>query len=838
MMFRTTPIAAAAALLSASLLSGLAQAQTAPAAPAAPRNEARDAAASPETVIVTATRRNEAASKIPFNITAITEEVLREENITDIKKLIAQSPAISAPENPARFADSVTVRGLNVSPVNANNLEYFARSTLAYYLDDTALPNIGLRIKDIARVETLLGPQGTLYGAGSLGGTVRYITHKPRLDKTEGKINTSFWQVKNGGLSNDTDAMLNLPLGKTLALRASVARLDEKGWIDRLSNPPWRTGADAWTTQPTPGKSVYADDNWQKVDTARVALLWQITPVLKLQLSHASQDQLANGTGGASRLPLGVANGRTAAERDAAWKDPNLTLATLPCAPNCAYQSEAATPFAVNDHTILSRYPEFADRRFKMNTVDLDWDLGFAALHSSTSQYTDARVGQGDYASQGWSFYAPEGPILAGYDLGGSVTSDRSANVTFNNAYKGLSHETRLMSKGDGRWDWIAGFFHARDKRNLRFSEVLPGMDNYINAPGGVGKVTASPLPDQGYSEDLGSDYRETALFGELGLRITPQWRVGAGARLFKYEDTATVNIVDWAGGAVDRQYTATGGESGKAYYKLNTSYQWTPELLTYATFSQGYRRGGSNPFRDRTAPRIVADDAKEYQPDSTDNIEIGAKGYLFERRLYIETGLYQINWNNTQTYRSQDVSGFPVNGTANGPDAVSRGWEFSARWKLSNAWQLSYSGATTEAKWAATKTHCIYTNATECRTWAEGGLLGGAPKWKHNLNARFQHTFDNDLYLSATLGARHVGAMQSGRSDSPADNATTSRLPANTRYNASVNLAGDKWSVQLWLSNLTDERALVSTQAAGIMGPRDIYAQPRTMGVNASYAF
>ncbi len=704
---RPTPVAAAAALL---MFASAAQAQTAPtqdtSTSTASTQETRRTSAAPETVTVTATRRNETAAKVPFNITAITEEVLREENITDIKKLIQQSVGINAPETSARFADSVTVRGLNVSPVNANNLEQFVKSTLSYYLDDTPLPNIGLRIKDIARVETLLGPQGTLYGAGALGGTVRYITNKPRLGKTEAKINTGFYQVKDGGVSNDTDVMFNLPLGDSVALRASLSRLDEKGWIDRISNPPWRTGNFAWTTKPVAGQNVYEDDDWQKVDGGRVSLLWQVKPGLQVLLAVTSQDQLAHGTSAVSRLPLAVANARTLAERDLAWKNPQWEAKDQPCFPNCTYKTESQSPYAVNDHSILSRYPEYADRKLRMSSIDIDWDLGFANLHSSTSKFKDSRIGQADYASQGWSFYAPESPILGGFDVGGRITTDRSATMSFDNTYSGTSHETRLTSKGDGAWDWIAGIYHTSQKRNLRFSEFLPGLDAYL----GRDKAAKSPSVDEGYAEDLGSKYTETAVFGEVGYRITPQWRVNLGARTFKYDDTANVLIVDYAGGAVDNQYTASGGGDGKAYYKLNTSYQLSENLLGYATFSQGFRRGGTNPFRDRGTTRIVTAEAKEYQPDSTDNVELGLKGYLFNRQLYLETALYQIDWKNPQTYRSQDVSGFPVNGTANGPDAQSKGWEFSARWKVSNAWQLSYSTATTEGKWVDTKTHCAST--------------------------------------------------------------------------------------------------------------------------------
>lgn len=145
-----TPVASAVCLLALAAARSPAAAQSA------------SGASEPQQVIVTANRRDEAAHRVPINISALSEDELREQNITDAKKLVAASDAINAPGNSARYADSVTVRGLNVSPVNANNLEQFIRSTLAWYLDDTMLPHLGYRIKDIARVETLLGPQGTL----------------------------------------------------------------------------------------------------------------------------------------------------------------------------------------------------------------------------------------------------------------------------------------------------------------------------------------------------------------------------------------------------------------------------------------------------------------------------------------------------------------------------------------------------------------------------------------------------------------------------------------------------------------------------------------------------
>ena len=811
-------------------------AQAAPPPAAAPQDasevtdtaaESKRKTAEPERVIITGTGRATSASKVPFNATAIGEEALRENNITDVKSLIQQSIGISAPENSARFADSVTVRGLNVSPVNANNLEQFVKSTLSYYLDDTPLPNIGYRIKDVARVETLLGPQGTLYGAGSLGGTIRYITNKPRLGKVEARINTSFYQVKDGGLSNDTDVVVNLPIGDSVALRASVARLDEAGYTDRISNPPWRTGTNAWTTKPDSAVNVYKDDDWQKVNSGRISALWRVAPGIDLTFAHTRQDQLAHGTSGVSLLPLGVANARTPAERDNAWQNPGRRLAQFPCQPNCAFTNESQAPVAVDKQTIISRYPEFADRQFEMNSFDLDWDLGFANLHSSTSNFKDGRQGQADYASQGWTFYFSFG------DLGGRITTDRSAYMTFDNTFKGFSHETRLTSKGSGPLSWIAGIYYTEQDRNFRFSEVLPGMDAFL----GTRKAQKSPLPDVGYSEDLGSQYKETAVYGELSYKVMPKWTVTGGARVFNYDDTGLGKIIDYAGGFVDSDTTATRGDDGKSYFKLNTSWQATEDLLGYLTFSQGFRRGGTNGFKNLPGLPVL-ESTQQYQPDSTNNLEFGIKGYLFDRRLYIETAVYQIDWKDVQTYVAQLINDFPVNGTTNGPDARTRGFEFASRYRINDMFSATYSTNTTDGEWTGTKTVCLYANNTACRTWAEGGKLGGAAKWRHNVGVRFNSTLDNDMYVWGGLTARHVGKVQIDRADSQIANATAPKYDAYTTYALNAGLSWGQYDASLWVRNLTNVQSLRSSQAAGIMGFRGIYGTPRTVGLNFSYRF
>jgi iron complex outermembrane recepter protein len=287
----------------------------------------------------------------------------------------------------------------------------------------------------------------------------------------------------------------------------------------------------------------------------------------------------------------------------------------------------------------------------------------------------------------------------------------------------------------------------------------------------------------------------------------------------------------------VDSDYTRSSGVKSKSYFKFNTSYQFGDDLLGYATFSQGFRRGGTNGFKDQGTKK-VSDENAAYQPDSTNNFEVGLKGYALNRMLYVEADVYQIDWKNVQTYRAQDVNGFPVNGTANGPGARSRGFELSTRYKLNDNWQATYSTTTTQAEWTGTVVNCLYAgNATaECRTWSKGGKLGGSPKWKHNFGARFNTYLDNGTYLWASLSGRYTGPIAIDRADSPTE--SVRQRPAYTLLNANTGVSFGNWDANFWIQNLANKRAEVSAQEQGIMGARITFATPRTMGVNVTYNF
>ncbi|WP_374661387.1 TonB-dependent receptor [Inhella sp.] len=783
---RPSLVALAAALV-------LAGAHAQQAAPQPSAEEAKKKAQQLETVVVSAGKRNEAAHRLPYNVTAIGEQQLRDEGITDLKKLIQASPAIEAPPNSARFTDSVTVRGLNISSVSANNIEWFARSTLSTYLDDTALPMVGIRIKDIARVETLLGPQGTLYGGGALGGTIRYITNKPQLGKFLGRVSTDFFKVTGGGLSNDTDLMINAPLGEKFALRISLANLNDKGYTDRFAGKP-PTLTSNITPKPDASKVLYEDDDWYKARTARAQLLWQPTNNLELRLAHTWQDGTAHGTSGGQLTPASGSPARYTA------------------------------PLVWDKQTVLSPYPEFTDRDISLTSLDLDWRLpGLGRLHSSTSTYKDTRIGQADYLGTGSFFYGDLG--YSRYRLGSSSWSGNTAYITYDNRNKGWMHETRLVSE-PGVVSWIVGVYFSDQEKSNQFSEWLPTLP------------TRSARADEGYMENLASQYKETAIYGEATWKPTDKLALTAGARLFSFKDDATTQVEDYAFDLVTGTIKNNEKESGKSYFKLNASYQLSEDFLTYATFSQGFRRGGANGFRG-VGGKDVNPNVRGYESDSTDNIEVGTKGYLMDRQLYLQANVYRVTWKDPQTYFSQDIDGFPVWGTTNGPDARSEGLEFQARWKVIPAVELAMASTYTRGEWDDTKEVCLYANNSECRTYAKGGKLGGSAPWKHTLRARWSGDFlDHSVY--ASLGARYVGVKASDRGDDPADRPF--EYKSYTTWNLSAGIGKGAWDFNASISNLLNNRELVSFQGTSAVasrtGLRGIYLAPRTFSFGATYRF
>ncbi len=190
----------------------------------------------------------------------------------------------------------------------------------------------------------------------------------------------------------------------------------------------------------------------------------------------------------------------------------------------------------------------------------------------------------------------------------------------------------------------------------------------------------------------------------------------------------------------------------------------------------------------------------------------------MLDQVLYLQADVYRIMWKRSQTYFLQVINDFPVWGITNGPDALSQGFEWNGRLNL-GSWQCGLGSTYNTAKWDKTRTLCLYTDNSVCRTFEKGAVLGGSPNWKHVASVRWETELDNGIGLDASAKMRRLGKKPSDRGDSP-DATVFTYQPTNT-LNAAVGLRWAGWEAQLWAENLRDNCELVSFKGTSTVGNR-----------------
>ena len=332
-----------------------------------------------EVIQVTATRRSKAVEEIPFNISAISGKAIEEANIIDAQELLREMPGITVPDNGARLSENnngITIRGLNVNP-SATDSAFLSDPTVSTYVGNTPI-FANFILKDINRVEVMRGPQGTLYGSGSLGGTVRYILNEPDTSEISGKVDMSYGATDGSDGNNMSfDGMLNLPVSDTVAFRFNLGKIDNDGVIDYANvfatdanNIPLAENGD--TVYGAPIYKNVKDADTVDMSYVRASALYQPNDDFKVVLSHMSQE----GEYGGRRQETSGPDG---------WGE---------------YYDE---------YEIGAVLLEPAENESQFTSLEIEYDLGFATLSSSTSMYDRDYIGTSDntgfFASKGWLYW-------------------------------------------------------------------------------------------------------------------------------------------------------------------------------------------------------------------------------------------------------------------------------------------------------------------------------------------------------------------------------------------------------------------------------------------------
>ncbi len=796
-----------------------------------------------EEIIVTATARETSVQDIPYNISAMSGDALNTLNVVNQNEALRAMYGITVIDRGYRNAgmvNSIVIRGLNVdNGINAD-IMLNAVPTVATYYDNSPL-FANFLVKDIERVEVLRGPQGTLYGSGSLGGTVRYIGNKPNPEGFEAELAVDYGQTSGSDGNNLAfDVMFNIPIGETTALRVAYSRIDDDGVIDYINlyqlndfgepliddgagsciDP--RTATDTQIMQNIGCFEAKEDADTVVIDYAKVSLRGELGDTFSYQLTY----QMQEGEVGARR---------------------STTLGNNNQAP--------ASPlyFEYGDDDSGQIMLEPSTREVDMLSLDLEWDLGFATFTSTTSSVDHEGVG----ASDNGGLWASGGEI-------DGTSRDWNANFYGNNwarpmqrAERGyddeyFSQEFRLVSNtSDSKVDWIVGAFYMDQDNSVWQLSYNPGW-NLLNSacrntgpcPGFWPAVYAE-LTEIDFEYIRDTSYEETAIYGELTYHVSDTFRLTGGFRWFDNDIVNDVVLGFPVGvGTVSPSAPQSTDSDDDVLIKINASWDLRDSTMLYATYSEGYRHGGAqsvpseanmDQFGEPNAEAI-----RTYGSDSVKNYEIGLKGGTDNLRY--TASLFHVDWDDPQLNTTSAFWGFFL--ADNGDKASTEGIELELEGMLSDSFHYrigyTYLDAQLDADFISTQTGDVVA--------PKGSELPAAPSSVLSLNIDNTWNINANMDLTASFNAYFQDKSNSFLDPSSVLNETYDSF---WLMGANAALVTDSWTAMLYIKNIGDEAAPSGgfpigywSYDTGIFenwygnGNRQFIVQPQTIGLKFSYRF
>jgi iron complex outermembrane recepter protein len=830
-------------------------------------------------VTVTATRRAESAQDIPLSITAVSGAALEQAGIQDIAGLAHSMSGVNYTDRgPFGGVNGSTLimRGLNSeSTAFQEGLATSVVPPVATYVDDTPL-FFNMRLQDLDRVEVLRGPQGTLYGSGSLGGTIRFVMNAPDPSGFDAKGEVGISKTQHTHTTNeDISGMINLPLSDTLALRINAGASDDAGFVNQTNLFVTDAGGVPVLNQPTsPGNPVgiapqigvktFAEDgvNSYQYRNARVALLWKPSDDFKAQLQYLYQRSTANG------FPM-IALGPLAYTQPIAGANQFLPFGQqqpVSSPPNLLSLAPATVPAGTDRLTNANNSLEGTADDVNVVSLNLDYNLGFATLTSSSSWAHHNNTSHDDLTAEysNFNFYQN----LYGQNPRNIINAlDQLDDKVY-------AQEFRLTSKTGGKFDWIAGLFYKQEKTFIQEHEYYPGYNAFFNActnsglypPTDFGGVNASacgageqppgtivdgisnPL-DQTYIGDIETTFKDIALFGELTWHLTSDWSLTGGTRLFKQ----TVSQAQQTGLLFDGPGFVSGNslsdEWKRALWKVNTAYQLDATNLVYATWSQGFRRGGVNalppdqpiPARQGTVGTTCPPSSPNaglyclptslltYQPDKADNYEVGIKGVI-DKRVSYSAAIYDIQWHNLQEGTSLTPLSLPS--ASNAGNAYSRGVELDVTMSITHhlAAKLDYTYDQTKL----TSFNFDFSQNVTVPLPPPGGPLPGTPKNSVALGLEYAHVEVAGGEMRVALDAHYQSSLLSSISQ------TAPVVPGYTMVDGRVSYSISHWLATVYVDNITNTLGINAITDPTFWGNRTqaVISRPRTFGLTLGYSF
>jgi iron complex outermembrane recepter protein len=764
-----------------------------------------------EEITVTAEKRSESQQNVPLSMTTFSSAALEQKSISTFFDYGTKVPNLAF----APTGDGVgTARTVSIRGVSGNNVTSF-------YIDDTPLPDsIDPRVLDIDHIEVLRGPQGTLYGARSMGGLVRIVTKEPDINEFSATVHGGVSDTARTDQPNYTgDGVVNIPLIQDhAALRLSAFYDEEAGYFKRsyCTNP---AAAMALTCTPLATTGITTVDNVGAIDTYGGAATLTLKLGDSLTITPRIMEQRADYNG----FPMADYNTDTG----------NGIGYPVPTPPTGAPTPSTMLPNSFTQARWFN-VPEGGYDQWTLSSIGLHWKTPIGELVSSTAYFSRKVVETEDESD---FVYAA---ITAGAD-----GEPQPSSITEEKDYQEFVQEVRFVSGLQGPVQFVAGGFYSDTHGRLPFAAyyppaTAPGLDATLLGPGG-GQLTPG-YPNLIFAQDFHTDVKEPAVFGEVSYQPIDPLKLTAGLRWYQVKTSSQGYEMGLAtgGGPAVVSPPAEETESG-VNPKFEADYHLTPDHMIYANVAKGFRPGGIVPIvppgepgtstdcvaaLKQVDPNITIAQTRNFQSDSLWNYELGAKTAWLDHRLTVDAAAFYIKWNNIQ----QEIllsCGFQY--TANAGAAVSKGGELEVHARPTEPLQLSLGLGYQDAK---------ITEASLESPQTVGSPIYQVPDWTGNGSVSYTTQLTSEWKMVSEADYSYIGRSYSGNND-PSD----PRLRPSYRL-INGRLALDRGALEIALvgknlanevANLGDSRSLAAETPGR---PRLFVNQPRTIGVEFRQSF
>jgi outer membrane receptor protein involved in Fe transport len=741
-------------------------------------------------VVVTAQKREERLHDVPMGVTAITAEDLQNQQLTSLSDLASRVPGLSLTDiQPGQTR--LTLRGQNVGGVG---------STVTTYIDDTPFGSSNALVNgfgfsgdfdtwDLQRVEVLRGPQGTLYGAGSEGGLLKYVTNPPDPTKFEAAVQAGGEGVANGGSAGTGKGMINVPIGTVAAFRLSGYYEGMPGYVD----------------DPSLGEK---NINQGYRDGVRAALLVNFTDNLSIRLNAFGQDLHTDGS---------------------PYTDV-IGAAGFPLTPPANQLEPQSGDF--NQQRFIGEPDTF---KYRIYSGTLNWNIGWGTFTSITSYGTTDQNGLSDESSVAAVPGLPAAgtygdvvttllPLISPPPAGATSVAGLAETQDIN--IKKWTQEFRLASSAGQTLEWQVGAFYTHESSTLAQTLPLFYIPTLVYAP--LPEALGGPSLE---NANLDALYKEWAGFAQVTYHFSPQWDLALGGRWSENKQSAneaTSGALLTLKGLPSPQVTS--GDSSDTDFTYSIAPRWhvSPDTMVYGRIATGYRPGGPNDLPPNPPPSVP----KSYEADRTTNYELGVRSDLLDKRLSVDVAAFLVDWSKIQLFEQVQVAGqVPFGVNANGGTARTKGLEWTLGLTPVTGLTFTLTGAYVDA---------YLTSPAPAAGGNDGDQLPYVPKWSTSLDGAYTWRAFSDYNAFTGATWSYVGSRFNDFSTTPSTPGGTTLVPVPRADLASYNsvdlragLENGRWTFQLYCKNVGDTRGIAYYVNSGTpnFGGAVSYVVPRTLG-------